>query len=45
MKNNGWLTAAAILTITILSLFLCAFFWMIIININVNATEIGMMCG
>ena len=39
MKNNGWLTAAAILTITI-SLFLCAFFWMIIININVNATEI-----
>lgn len=39
MKNNGWLTAAAIMTITI-SLFLCAFFWMIIVNLNVNATEI-----
>ena len=39
MKNNGWLTAAAILTITI-SLFLCAFFWMILTNLNVNASEI-----
>jgi len=38
MKGNGWMTFAAILTITI-SLFLCAFFWLIITNIDANATK------
>ena len=38
MKGNGWMTFAAILTITI-SLFLCAFFWLIIVNLDANATE------
>ncbi len=39
MKANGWMTFAAIMTITI-SLFLCAFFWLILTNMDANATEI-----
>ncbi|MBQ1502058.1 MAG: permease-like cell division protein FtsX, partial [Firmicutes bacterium] len=39
MKGNGWMTFAAILTIAI-SLFLCAFFWMIITNLDATATEV-----
>lgn len=39
MLGNGWMTIAAILTITI-SLFLFAFFWLILTNMDVNATEI-----
>jgi cell division transport system permease protein len=39
MRANGWMTFAAISTITI-SLFLCSFFWMIIANMDANATEL-----
>lgn len=39
MRNNGWMTAAAIVTITI-SLFLCAFFWLLLLNINANVTDV-----
>ncbi|MBQ6808324.1 MAG: permease-like cell division protein FtsX [Firmicutes bacterium] len=39
MRNNGWMTAAAIITITI-SLFLCAFFWLLLLNINANVTDV-----
>jgi cell division transport system permease protein len=39
MRGNGWMTVAAILTITI-SLFLCTFFWLIIANLNANANKV-----
>ena len=39
MRNNGWMTAAAIVTITI-SLFLCGFFWLLLLNINANVTDV-----
>ncbi|MDO4732106.1 MAG: permease-like cell division protein FtsX [Bacillota bacterium] len=39
MCHNGWMTAAAIITITI-SLFLCAFFWLLLLNVNANATDV-----
>lgn len=39
MLSNGWMTFAAVMTITI-TLFLCAFFWLILTNLDVNATEI-----
>ena len=39
MRANGWMTFAAISTITI-SLFLCSFFWLIIVNMDANATEL-----
>ncbi|MBR2783249.1 MAG: permease-like cell division protein FtsX [Firmicutes bacterium] len=35
MGQNGWLTVAALLTITI-SLFLCAMFWLILVNLDAN---------
>ena len=38
MRLNGWMTMAAILTVTI-SLFLCTLFWLMIVNIDVNARE------
>ncbi|MCL1873891.1 MAG: permease-like cell division protein FtsX [Clostridiales bacterium] len=37
--RNGWMTLAAIITITI-SLFLWAFFWLLIVNIDANASQI-----
>ena len=39
MGHNGWLTVAAILTITI-SLFLCAMFWLILVNLDANVSEV-----
>ena len=36
---HGWMTFAAIATVAI-SLFLCVVFWLLIINIDTNATEI-----
>ncbi|MDO4581636.1 MAG: permease-like cell division protein FtsX [Bacillota bacterium] len=39
MLQNGWMTFAAIMTITI-SLFLCAFFWLLLVNLNANAERI-----
>ncbi len=39
MWANGWMTAASIVTIAI-ALFLCAFFWMVLLNINVNVTDV-----
>lgn len=39
MRNNGWMTAAAIVTITI-SLFLCTFFWIVLRNVNANVTDV-----
>lgn len=39
MRNNGWMTVAAILTITI-SLFLCSFFWLLLLNVDANATKL-----
>ncbi len=36
---NGWMTIAAIITITI-SLLLCTFFWLLVINIDANASDI-----
>lgn len=39
LKVNGWMTFAAIMTITI-SLFICSVFWLIIVNIDANATDI-----
>ena len=39
MCNNGWMTAAAIATITI-SLFLCVFFWTVLLNVNANVTDV-----
>ncbi|MGI5891421.1 MAG: permease-like cell division protein FtsX [Bacillota bacterium] len=39
LKVNGWMTFAAIVTITI-SLFICSIFWLIIINLDANATDI-----
>lgn len=39
LKVNGWMTFAAIITITI-SLFLCSLFWLIIVNLDANATEV-----
>lgn len=39
MASNGWMTVAAILTITI-SLFLCAVFWLLLINIDANMTKV-----
>jgi len=38
LKINGWMTFAAIVTITI-SLFLCTFFWLLVVNIDANATQ------
>ena len=37
LKSNGWMTFASVFTIAI-SLFLCVFFWLIIVNLDVNAT-------
>lgn len=39
MANNGWMTIAAVLTITI-SLFLCAVFWLLLLNLDANATKV-----
>ena len=39
MFNNGWMTVAAVLTITI-SLFLCTMFWLLLINIDANASDV-----
>lgn len=39
MGQNGWLTVAAILTITI-SLFLCAMFWLILVNLDANVSSV-----
>lgn len=39
LKINGWMTLAAVATVAI-SLFLCVAFWLMIINIDTNATEI-----
>ncbi len=39
LKLNGWMTFAAIFTIAI-SLFLCVAFWLLIQNIDANATQI-----
>ena len=39
MGHNGWLTVAAILTITI-SLFLCAMFWLILVNLDANVSAV-----
>lgn len=39
MKGNGWMTFAAVMTITI-SLFLCAFFWLILTNLDHVATGV-----
>ena len=39
MGQNGWLTVAAILTITI-SLFLCAIFWLILLNLDANVAAV-----
>jgi cell division transport system permease protein len=38
MRLNGWMTFAAIMTVTI-SLFLCTLFWLMILNIDANARE------
>jgi cell division transport system permease protein len=38
MRLNGWMTFAAIMTVTI-SLFLCTLFWLMILNINANARD------
>ena len=39
MSNNGWMTVAAILTVTI-TLFLCAVFWLLLMNIDANVTKV-----
>lgn len=39
MRNNGWMTFAAVLTITI-ALFLGSFFWMLLQNIDANAVQV-----
>ncbi|MBR5429642.1 MAG: permease-like cell division protein FtsX [Firmicutes bacterium] len=39
MGQNGWLTVAAILTITI-SLFLCVGFWLVLINLDANVANV-----
>ena len=39
MLHNGWMTVAALLTITI-ALFLCAFFWALLVNVNANVVEV-----
>ena len=39
MRNNGWMTFAAIVTITI-ALFLCSSFWMLLRNLDANAVNI-----
>lgn len=39
MRNNGWMTFAAVLTIAI-ALFLGAFFWMLLKNIDANAVAV-----
>ena len=36
LKLNGWMSFAAIMTVAI-SLFLCTFFWLLVINIDANA--------
>jgi cell division transport system permease protein len=38
MRLNGWMTFAAIMTVTI-SLFLCTLFWLMILNIDANARD------
>jgi len=38
MRLNGWMTFAAIMTVTI-SLFLCTLFWLMIKNIDANARD------
>lgn len=38
-KNHGWMTFAAIMTMTI-SIFLCTFFWLLVVNVDANATNI-----
>ena len=38
MRLNGWMTFAAIMTVTI-SLFLCTLFWLMILNIDSNARD------
>ena len=39
MGHNGWMTVAAILTITI-SLFLCSMFWLILLNLDANVASV-----
>ncbi|MGI6361677.1 MAG: permease-like cell division protein FtsX [Bacillota bacterium] len=39
LRVNGWMTFAAIMTITI-SLFLCSVFWLVVVNLDANATEV-----
>ena len=39
MAANGWMTVAAVLTITI-SLFLCTVFWLLLLNLDANATAV-----
>ncbi|MBQ6842350.1 MAG: permease-like cell division protein FtsX [Firmicutes bacterium] len=39
MLANGWMTFAAVMTITI-SLFLCTLFWLLVINVDANATAL-----
>jgi len=39
MRNNGWMTFAAVLTITI-ALFLASLFWLLLKNIDANAVEV-----
>ena len=36
MKKNFFMTFVAVLTVTI-ALFLCAVFWLLVVNIDVNA--------
>ncbi|MCL2495811.1 MAG: permease-like cell division protein FtsX [Clostridiales bacterium] len=38
LRLNGWMTFAAIMTVTI-SLFLCSIFWLMIMNIDANARD------
>lgn len=39
MAANGWMTVAAVLTITI-SLFLCTVFWLLLLNLDANAAAV-----
>lgn len=39
LRNNGWMTLASVLTIAI-SLFLCVIFWLLILNLDANATMV-----
>lgn len=39
MAHNGWLTVASIVTIAI-SLFLCAMFWLVLLNLDANVSQV-----